>query len=232
LPSILAAHVSLATAKAGSEQTMMVGREHFLLQSSVADPAFDYVALGHIHRHQVPSYHPPIVYAGSMERLDFSEEEDDKGFYVVDIEGKGKVSFDFHPVEARRFLTIRVHIDSQDPDPTLTILDAIAQRQPEIKDAIVRLQIALPAHAEGSVQDKEIRRALEEAHFIAAIAKEIERHPRIRLDGWSPEALTPLKALEAYLATKTSPERQRTLLKYGERVIQEEAGEQMASTAG
>ena len=231
LPSILAAHVFLSTAKPGSEQTMMMGREHFLLQSNVANPAFDYVALGHIHRHQVLSHYPPIVYAGSLERLDFGEEEDDKGFYVVEIEGKGKIAFDFHPIQARRFVTIRVHIDSQDPDPTLSILGAIAQRQPEIKDAIVRLHIALPAHGEGLVQDREIRRALEEAHFIAAIAKEIERQPRIRLGGWSTKALTPLEALEAYLAQKAPPERQR-LLKYGRSLIHEEAGEQVAPTAG
>jgi len=77
---------------------MTIGQEHALLPGNVANPAFDYIALGHIHRHQVLSQNPPVVYSGSLERLDFSEEEDDKGFYLVEIEpdketGKRRVSF-------------------------------------------------------------------------------------------------------------------------------------------
>ncbi|MFC2041044.1 exonuclease subunit SbcD [Chloroflexota bacterium] len=115
LPSILAAHVGVASATVGSERLMAIGQEHFLLLGNVANPAFDYVALGHIHKHQVLSDNPPVVYAGSLERVDFGEEEDEKGFYLVEIgPGKGagqrSVSFAFHPVRGRRFLTINVNL--------------------------------------------------------------------------------------------------------------------------
>ncbi|UCC91068.1 MAG: exonuclease subunit SbcD, partial [Dehalococcoidia bacterium] len=130
LPSILAAHVWVSGAQIGSERLMTIGQEHALLPGNVANPAFDYIALGHIHRHQVLSQNPPVVYSGSLERLDFSEEEDDKGFYLVEIEpdketGKRWVSFSFHPVIGRRFLTISVAIEPQDTDPTSTVLKAI-----------------------------------------------------------------------------------------------------------
>jgi len=73
LPAILAAHVSVGAARAGSESMMAIGQEPVLLLSNIALPAFDYVALGHIHKHQVLAENPPVVYAGSLERIDFSE---------------------------------------------------------------------------------------------------------------------------------------------------------------
>ena len=61
LPSILAAHVWVVGAKIGSERLMTIGQEHVLLPGNVANPAFDYIALGHIHKHQVISENPPVV---------------------------------------------------------------------------------------------------------------------------------------------------------------------------
>ncbi|MEJ2048162.1 MAG: exonuclease subunit SbcD, partial [Dehalococcoidia bacterium] len=116
LPAILAAHVWVVGAKVGSESSMTIGQEHTLLPGSIAQPAFDYIALGHIHRHQVVHENPPVVYAGSLERLNYSEEADEKGFYVVDIEpdgetGERRVSFKFHRLSGRRFLTIDANIE-------------------------------------------------------------------------------------------------------------------------
>jgi len=227
LPSILAAHVWVSGAQVGSERSMTIGQEHALLLSNVNHPAFDYIALGHIHRHQVLSDSPPVVYSGSLERLDFSEAEDDKGFYLVEIEpdqgtGKRQVSFDFHPVEGRRFLTIAVNIEPQDVDPTLTVLRAISEQKDEVTEAIVRLNISLPVEIEGQLRDSDIRNAVKEAHY-STIAKDIKREARLRLGVGTAEELTPLDALEAYLESrKVSPERAKLLLKYGEKLIQEQ----------
>jgi len=226
LPSVLAAHVWVSGAKVGSERSMTIGQEHALLLSNVANPAFDYIALGHIHRHQVLSDNPPVVYAGSLERLDFSEEEDDKGFYLVEIEpdqetGKRRVSFDFHQVTGRRFLTVNIGIEPQDADPTSTVLKAIAGQGEKIKDAIVRLQITLPAQVEGQLRDNDIRSALQETHYFT-IAKDIQREARLRLGDITAEELTPITALKKYLESRKdiTPERAKLLLKYGERLIQ------------
>ena len=141
LPAILAAHVWVTGAQVGSERAMTIGQEYALLLSNVTHSAFDYIALGHIHKHQVLSSNPPVVYAGSLERLDFSEAEDDKGFYLVEIEtdgetGKRRVSFDFHQVIGRRFLTIEVNIEPEDAEPTATVLKAIAEQEDKVEDAI------------------------------------------------------------------------------------------------
>ncbi len=227
LPSILAAHVWVSGAQVGSERLMTIGQEHALLISNVAHPAFDYVALGHIHKHQVLSHNPPVVYSGSLERLDFSEEEDNKGFYLVEIQpdretGKRQVSFDFHPVTGRRFLSINIGIEPQDTDPTATVLRAISEQEDKVRDAIVRLQISLPAETEGQLRDNDIRNAVKEAHYFT-VAKDIQRETRLRLGKWTAEEITPLDALKAYLESKkVTPERTKILLEYGEKLIQEQ----------
>ncbi|MFQ6122741.1 MAG: exonuclease SbcCD subunit D, partial [Dehalococcoidales bacterium] len=224
LPSILAAHVWVSGATVGSETLMEIVQEPALLLSNVAHPAFDYVALGHIHKHQVLSDSPPVVYAGSLERLDFSEEEDEKGFYLVEIEpnqatGKREVTFNFHPVSGRRFLTISVTLEPQDADPTATVLKAIAEQEDKVGEAIVRLNLTMPAEIEGQLRDGDIRNALKEAHYFT-IAREIRRETRLRLGKYTAEEITPLDALKAYLESKkVSEERKKVLLEYGEKLI-------------
>ena len=231
LPAILAAHVLVSGAKVGSESLMTIGQEHVLLPSNVAHPAFDYVALGHLHKHQVISHNPPVVYAGSLERQDFSEEEDDKGFYLVEIEpekqsDKRQVSYEFHPVSGRRFVTINVTVNSEDADPTSTVLKSIDDRKENIRDAIVRLNIGLNAESEGQIRDIDIRNALKEAHYFT-IARDVRRETRLRLGQWTAEELTPFDALKVYLDSKkeVNPERAKLLLEYGKKLIQEHHAE-------
>ena len=224
LPSILAAHVWVVGACVGSETSMTIGQEHVLLLSNIALPAFDYVALGHIHRHQVLSQKPPVVYAGSLERLDFGDEKDDKGFYLVEIEpdketGQRRVSYRFQPINGRRFVTINADLNPEDPEPTAAILKAISSQ--DIAGAIVRLQISLPKELEGQVRDGDIKEALKEAHYYT-IAKNIRRESRLRLGKQSAEEITPIEALKAYLeAQKLSKGYSELLLKYGEELIRE-----------
>ncbi len=231
LPAVLAAHVWVTGSQVGSESMMAIGQEHTLLLSNVAQPAFDYVALGHIHKHQVLSDSslegPPVVYAGSLERIDFGEENEEKGFYVVDIEsdpstGKRSVSFEFHPVNGRRFLTINVTLEEDDIDPSSTILKAIAGRGEEVRDRVVRLNITMPAQIEGQLRDNDLRDVLKEAHYFA-IARDIQRpvsEGRLKLGNRTAEEITPLDALKAYLESqKLPPERAKVLLEYGERLI-------------
>jgi len=225
LPAILAAHVSVANAAHGSEKAMILGQDPILPLASVAKAAFDYVALGHMHKSQILSHDPPVVYSGSLQRIDFSDEGNDKGFYVVEIAPQRKqgerATFEFHPSRARRFLTIESAVNANDPNPTATVLRDIARRSKDIAGAVVRVQIVIPEHVEGLLQEPEIQAALREAQYVS-ITKEVVRERRTRLSGWSAEEMSPAEALKVYLTLKkTPPENARTLLEYGERLIQE-----------
>jgi exonuclease SbcD len=224
LPTLLAAHVAVSTAKPGSERSMVVGRDPVLLLGNVALAVFDYVALGHIHRHQVLLQNPPVVYAGSLERFDFGDEDEDKGFYVVDVEMTGKekrVAYEFHKVNARRFVTITVDVDVEDADPTSIVLKAITQQHAAIENAVVRVHICLPAALEASVREVEINKALKAAYY-AVVAKEVRQEARLRLGELTSQRLSPIEALKRYLETKkVRDERQKVLLEYGEKLIWE-----------
>ena len=228
LPAVLAAHVTVTTAKLSSERSMMLGNDYVLPPSALALPQLDYAALGHIHRHQRLGDTPPLVYSGSLQRVDFGEEDDDKGFYVIDLDtvkrqGERVADMRFVPVQARRFLTVDVTVQEGDPDPTATVVAAISRHF--IDDAVVRVRIDLPASMEKLLQDSEIRKALAPAHYVAAIAKNVERQDRVRLGrDVRTEGLTPLQALETYLDSKqASPGRRKLLMGYAERLIQEAA---------
>jgi exonuclease SbcD len=224
LPSVLVGHVSVSTAKPGSERSMVMGRDPVLLLGNVAVPAFDYVALGHVHRHQVLQENPPVVYAGSLERFDFGDEGEDKGFYVIDVEAQDKekrVNYEFHKIDARCFVTITVEIATDDVDPTSTVLQAINQRRSATENAVVRVHIFLPAALEACIRDAEINRALRAAHHVI-VAKEVKQQARLRLGELTSQSLSPVEALKIYLDTKqVSDERQKILLEYGEKLLQQ-----------
>ena len=225
LPSVLVAHVWVTGARTGSEKMITIGQDHALLPGVVGNPAFDYIALGHIHKQQVLSTTPPVVYSGSLERLDFSEEGDEKGFYIVDIKsdketGKRSTDYTFHPVKARRFLTINVDIQPEDINPTGTILEAIDRQIDNVRDAIVRLHVVLPAACQSLVRDNELRSALKEAYH-ATIAREVIDDTRLRIAGGMAGGLTPMEALQAWMETKNiTGERAEELLKYGEKLTE------------
>jgi exonuclease SbcD len=230
LPSILAAHILVGDARVGrgSEKMMAIGNEPAVLLSNIANPTYDYVALGHIHKHQVLSESPPVVYSGSLERVDFGEEEDEKGFYVVDIssgeESRRQVSYKFIPVHARNFLTINVEVPVEETTPTFAILANIEAQREKIKNAIVRVNISLPAGMENQLHDRELQDTLKDAYYFV-ITRDIRRETRSRLGSHPTENLTPLDALKNWLETQNiSPENRAVLLEYGGRIIEDNNG--------
>jgi len=98
LPVILTAHASVQGAIFGGERSVMLGNDLVLPGSLVRDPRLDYVALGHIHKPQNldPEGHHPIIYPGSIERVDFGEAEDDKFYIIATVEKDGKTKVEWH----------------------------------------------------------------------------------------------------------------------------------------
>jgi exonuclease SbcD len=228
IPAILTGHVTVNGATVGTERSMMLGQDHVLLAGDIGRPQVDYVALGHIHKHQIlRNENPFMVYSGSLQRVDFSEEGDEKGFCVVDLDpaapqGKRLSDFNFHRLDARRFVTVDVTVPVGDPDPTSVVVRGIARK--DVAGAVVRVRITLPSEVEAQLRDADMREALNEAHYIAAISRETPQEARrTRLDAESAKDLQPMEALRLYLESRgVEPERQEKMLRHAEELVERE----------
>lgn len=223
--SIFAGHLAVSSAKLGTERNMMIGNEPAIMLSTIANPVYDYIALGHVHIGQVLSENPPVVYSGSLERLDFGDENTDKGFYMVEINRDGSrkdVVYSFHSIEGRRFSTVDVELPEDAADPTEIVLKTIDENIDKIKDAIVRMRIDLPANLANNLREGEIIKALKGAYNISII-KNVRHVTRGRAQGMITGSMSPLDALKKYLENgNISTERREKLLSYGESLINEE----------
>jgi exonuclease SbcD len=98
---------------------------------------FDYIALGHIHIYQeIPGY-KHMVYAGSLDRVNFGEVDDKKGFVVIDIE-EGGVDKKFIPVNPiKMIVTPVIELDAENPvGSIINHLDSL-----EIGESLIRLRV-------------------------------------------------------------------------------------------
>lgn len=199
IPSVLLSHLAAAEATySGSERSTMIGKDPVFLTSVLANPAFDYVALGHIHKHQNlnPTGYPCVVYPGSIDRVDFGEEYDDKGFCIVSLK-KGGATYRFIRTCARPFLTIGVTI-TQKGDPTQDILQEIDKYRNRLADAVVRVFYTIDEEREKLVDLKKVRAALEPAFLVTSIVRKTEGAQRVRRVQVS-ENLSMLEALDKYI---------------------------------
>ena len=195
-PAVLLGHFSVAGARWGSERSIMVGRDVTLPISALVDARWAYVALGHVHQHQNLNANdlPPVVYAGSLARVDFGEEHQPKGFCWVELED-GRASWQYVEVPARRFVTLRVDVRGE--SAPLRAIQSVVDAH-DLAGAVVRLIVEMSPEQEPDLRDGDLVPLLVDS-FHAQINREVDRAIRDRLDGMEPATMTPTLLLERYL---------------------------------
>lgn len=169
IPSVLASHMTVSSGIfSGSEKRAVYGTDPTLLPSQLAIEPFDYVALGHLHRYQNlnPKGYPAIVYSGSIERIDFGERKEPKGFCLVSAERK-KTNYQFIEVPTRPFIQIDVKLDAQNEDQTEQILAALYTYN--LDHAVVKIVYHIPENQPDKVNIGTIERACANAHYLVGI---------------------------------------------------------------
>jgi exonuclease SbcD len=212
---ILTGHLSIQGAIAGSERAWMIGEEYAVPPSIFDRGLFDYVAMGHVHRHQAISSNVPIVYPGSIERVDLAESREEKGFVRVEI--KNRIArWKFIKLPTRTMHDLWLNCQEKE-DATLAVKTATTNHA--IKDAIVSLHITLKEQITPE-QKIEINRLLRDAYWsqVHYVRAQPEKQTMKATYG----TLEPTQALRQYLnSLKITETRRNEAMKIGQRIIEE-----------
>ena len=199
LPTILTAHASVQGASYGGERTVMLGADLVLSGSLVKDQRLDYVALGHIHKKQNlnENSHPPVIYPGSIERVDFGEARDDKFFVIVSLE-KGKADLDWRKLKGiRPFIDIPpIKLESQENVNQL-IQTALPSTE-KMEGAVLRLTLEYPREWEALIDDAALREMTANT-FEFHLVKRPQMNTRIRIpEDQQVSELSPFELLDLF----------------------------------
>lgn len=202
LPVILTAHASIEGAKFGGERLVMLGNDLVLTGSLVKNPKFSYVAMGHIHKPQDVNegHQPPVVYPGSIERVDFGEAKEDRYFVIADVEKGRDTEVEWIQLTGvRKFIDRRAVLTSS--ENVTESLKAALPNSKEMSEAIIRLVAEYPREWDSLIDESALRKYAADAfefHFV----KRPQIESRARIDeGQVVSSLSPLDLLGQYLTS-------------------------------
>ncbi len=118
-------------------------------------PQVSYTALGHVHKYQELAKR--VLYSGSIERVNFGEAEEEKGFITV-REERGDLELSFTPLPCRRMASLTVDV-SRSANPTARVVEELKSQL--LEDAILKLTIKARREQLASLNTREIDRVLE-----------------------------------------------------------------------
>lgn len=199
LPLIMTAHASVEGAMFGAERMVMLGSDLVLPTALVKDRRLDYVAMGHIHKPQDVNKgnHPPVIYPGSIERIDFGEAMDKKFFVIAHLEKGKHTDVEWREINGtRQFIERHVVIRS-----TENVTDELISALPSLDkmtEAIVKLTVEYPRELDVLIDESALRKYTECA-FEFHLAKRPKTEARVRIpEGQAVSSLSPLELLTQY----------------------------------
>ena len=225
IPCIFSGHLTVMEAKTSTETLMSIGADYMFPAQFFARPEFEYVALGHVHKDQVLIESPPVIYSGSLERVDFGEKNDIKGFYVIEIEpkksqGNRLVSYKKVPVSARNFREYTINIPKETEFPVNIIEEELKSN--DIKDSIARITIESTREHYESINDPKIQSILSNAKYLVSTELKLISEKKIN-DLQITENLGIIDSFEKYLENfkEINDQKRKRLLDFGKEIINE-----------
>ena len=163
----------------------------------------------------------PIVYSGSIERIDFGERKEDKGFCHVCIEGS-RTNVTFIKTMTRAFIQIDVAL-TDEINQTNTIMQKILE-QP-IKDSIIKITYTLDRSLKDRVDRIALEQACVQACFLVGIFPVYTGEQRRMRSRDIDQALSPLESINYYLK-QNIPDQHQSLMTKAQALFDELSTEQ------
>jgi len=197
LPVIFTAHASVEGATYGGERLVMLGNDLVLSSSLVKNPKFNYVAMGHIHKPQDVNkgQQPPVIFPGSIERVDFGEANDPRFFVIAHIEQGRKTEVEWRELKGTRpFIERRTALRS-DENVTEILKSCLSM---DLTGAVVKLVVEYPRELDTLIDEPALRKHAEKA-FEFHLVKRPQTEARVRIpEGQVVSSMSPLDLLGQY----------------------------------
>lgn len=139
LPTIIIGHLSIANAQLNDwtiiDNEECIDLDVFKKKNIVS------VILGHFHKYQELNNNPFVFYTGSTNRIDFTEEKQEKGFVLLDIDGNELKSHEFIKTNSQKFLTVRLDCKDETDSKKIEKMILLELKKKDLENVILRIQV-------------------------------------------------------------------------------------------
>ncbi|UCG70495.1 MAG: metallophosphoesterase [Thermoplasmata archaeon] len=212
---IMFGHYYLEGAKLRETPSPEVLPGEFSFTGDMIPENLDLAVFGHVHLHQAIGSKPEFLYTGAIERIDWGERDDEKGFVV--ISSLKENLWEFKKLPVRDMVKISLEI-AADEDATRKILDAIPE---DVEEKMFRLEIALNEGVRERISESQITEKMKHAFYYDVRWKEMVSEKV----GYVEFTMNPYQLLRTFLKTNYGehPEYER-IRKEGEAILNEVLG--------
>ena len=212
-PTIVIGHFT--TQGASLNDWLVAENEEYIDIKNFSNRGISFVVLGHLHKPQVLKKKSPMIfYTGSLQRVDFNEEEQEKGYWIINTQDK---TANFFQVDMQKFYTVKCALTSNESfqKQLKKVID-----KDKVENAIVRVLLDVTEESKLSDDDiKSINTYLTSlnANMILPIVQKLSNSTRLRNTELN-ESLSIDDSLKLYFKDKP---REKERIKLGMEVIQQ-----------
>ena len=177
---------------------------------------FDITFLGHIHKHQGVQKKPPVIYCGSIDKVDFGEASEEKGFMLYDTDTK---EANFIKIDTREFANLKVDVSKNNKNISERIINHL--KSLELENKIVKLTIKVKDSDIAQIDLLGIKKELKRSFYAKDLHYNIIKEKRSRNEQIN-ETLSSAEALVEFIESRSEYKDYKIeLIAEGKEVIKE-----------
>ena len=188
LRTVLVAHLNVAGADVNRGLLRIDERSDVVLDAGTLPTGFDYVALGHVHKPQCLRGLSHIRYSGSLDRMDFGDEDPAKEVVLVDIGPDGCRGVIPVPIEPTPLVTatisdpaaVAAQIAAQVSDPAAAVVREIVVPLGHLDGAITAVAAVVGVNEAANPRqvalERQHQQIAQQTNVFAVIARNAARH--------------------------------------------------------